>query len=116
MPLVSLKTSVALDKEKRKKLLAGLSKIVAEDTGKPVQFVMATVEQVDMVLGRDTSPSAFVDVRSIGALNRDVNASMSARIAGLLHDELGIEPDRAYLNFTDVKGSNWGAGGGVFGA
>ncbi|MBD3391707.1 MAG: hypothetical protein GF418_06575 [Chitinivibrionales bacterium] len=115
MPLLSLKTSAAIEDGQKTKLLGQLSKIVADDLGKPVQYVMVTIEQADIVHARDASPAAFVDVRSIGGLNADVNATMCGHVCLLLGEELGILPERVYMNFVDVPASSWGTNGGVFG-
>ena len=50
MPLLRLETSVALPEDKRKALLASLSKAVAETIGKPEQYVMVTASQVAMLM------------------------------------------------------------------
>jgi phenylpyruvate tautomerase PptA (4-oxalocrotonate tautomerase family) len=115
MPSISLKTSVRMGDDAKKKLLGALSQIIAEATGKPVQYVMAMVEQTDMVLARDMAPCAFADVRSIGGLDRGTNARISESVCGLLEKELGVAPSRVYLNFTELKGENWGFDSGVFG-
>ena len=59
--------------------------------------------------------AAFVDVRSIGGLTDDVNRKLSQKVSQLLHDSLGIPPNRIYLNFTDVPASHWGWNGNTFG-
>ena len=41
MPLLKIETTVVLTDDKRKALLAALSKIVAETIGKPEDYVMA---------------------------------------------------------------------------
>jgi hypothetical protein len=38
--------------------------------------------------------AAFVDVRSIGGLTRVVNRKLSQKVCQLLHDSLGIPPNR----------------------
>ena len=48
MPLLKLETTVVLTDDKQQALLASLSKILAETTGKPEQYVMVTANQVAM--------------------------------------------------------------------
>ncbi len=43
MPLLKLETTVALADDKKKALLAALSKIVAGTIGKPEQYVMVVI-------------------------------------------------------------------------
>ena len=115
MPLLKLETTVALSEEKRKTLLASLSKIVAEIIGKPEQYVMVAIGQAAMLMSGDPGDAAFVDIRSIGGLSRDVNRKLSQKTCFLLNEVLGISQNRIYLNFTDVEAGNWGWNGSTFG-
>ena len=107
MPLLKLETTVALTEDKRQALLASLSKIVAETIGKPQQYVMVTASQAAMQMSGSPGDAAFVDVRSIGGLTDEVNRKLSQKVSQLLHDSLGIPPNRIYLNFTDVQARHW---------
>ena len=115
MPLLKLETSAALPEDKRKALLASLSKAVAETIGKPEQYVMVTASQAAMLMSGKPGDGAFVDLRSIGGLSDEVNRKLSQQVCKLLKDSLGISPDRVYLNFTDVDAGNWGWNGSTFG-
>ena len=115
MPLLRLETSVALPEDKRKALLASLSKAVAGTIGKPEQYVMVTASQAATLMSGKPGDGAFVDLRSIGGLSDEVNRKLSQQVCKLLKDSLGISPDRVYLNFTDVEASNWGWNGSTFG-
>ena len=115
MPLLKLETTVALTEDKGKALLASLSQTVAEVIGKPQQYVMVAVSQAAIQMSGSPGEAAFVDVRSIGGLTGDVNRKLSQKVCQLLHDSLGIPPNRIYLNFTDVKASHWGWNGSTFG-
>jgi len=115
MPLISLKTSIKLQENKLEALLADMSKIVAESTGKPEQYVMAIVETADFMLGGYLSMAAFADVRGIGGVNREVNGKISERLCALLENRLEISPERVYINFTDIPAENWGWNGSTFG-
>src|SRR5215471_21766880 len=103
MPLLKLETTVVLSEDKRKGLLASLSKAVAGTIGKPEQYVMVTISQAAMVMSAKPGDAAFVDVRSIGGLSGEVNRKLAQQVCKLLSDSLGIAPDRVYLNFTDVN-------------
>jgi phenylpyruvate tautomerase PptA (4-oxalocrotonate tautomerase family) len=115
MPLLKLETTVALPEDKRKALLASLSKAVAGTIGKPEQYVLVTVSQTAMLMSGKAGDAAFVDIRSIGGLTDDVNRKLSQQICKLLNDSLGLPPDRVYLNFTDVEANHWGWDGSTFG-
>ncbi len=115
MPLLKLETSVAIPEDKRKSLLASLSKAVAGATGKPEQYVMVTVGQAAILMSGKPGAAAFVDIRGIGGLTGEVNRKLSQQLCKLLHESLEIGPDRIYLNFTDVEAGNWGWNGSTFG-
>jgi phenylpyruvate tautomerase PptA (4-oxalocrotonate tautomerase family) len=115
MPLLKLETTVALSDDKRKALLAALSKIVAETVGKPEQYVMVAASPAVMVMSGKPGDAAFVDLRSIGGLSEDVNRRLSEKLCRMLHESLGVLSNRIYLNFTDVAAANWGWNGQTFG-
>ncbi|HZQ45710.1 MAG TPA: phenylpyruvate tautomerase MIF-related protein [Verrucomicrobiae bacterium] len=116
MPLLKLETTVVISEDKRKALLGSCSKMVAETIGKPEHYVMVSiVEHAAMLMSGRAGDAAFVDLRSIGGLTKDVNRKLSQQICKLLNDSLGIPPDRIYLNFADVDAANWGWNGSTFG-
>jgi phenylpyruvate tautomerase PptA (4-oxalocrotonate tautomerase family) len=115
MPLLKLETTVVLTEDQRQALLASLSKTVSETIGKPQQYVMVAASQAAMQMSGSPGNAAFVDVRSIGGLTGDVNRKLSQKVCQLLHDSLGIPPNRIYFNFTDVQASHWGWNGNTFG-
>src|SRR5450759_5244557 len=108
MPLLRLETTVVVSDEKRKGLLASLSKIVAEAIGKPEDYVMVTVIPAAILMSGKPGDAAFVDLRSIGGLDDDVNRKLSQEVCRLLNEILGVPQNRIYLNFTDVPASHWG--------
>ena len=115
MPLLKLETTVVLTDDKRKALLAALSKIVAETIGKPEDYVMVSVNPAAILMSGKPGEAAFVEVRSIGGLGGDVPRNLSRKICSLLGDSLAIPQNRVYLNFIDVVAGNWGWKGGTFG-
>ncbi|MBK7543461.1 MAG: hypothetical protein IPP10_17155 [Candidatus Competibacteraceae bacterium] len=115
MPLLTLQTSVRLSNQQRYNLLAPLSKIVSECTGKPERYVMVAVSEAAMLMDGADTPAAYADIRSIGGLNNAINRQLSERICALLQEQLDISPARVYLGFTDVSAENWGWDSGTFG-
>ena len=115
MPLLKLETTVDLSEDKRKALLASLSKAVADTIGKPEQYVMVVASPAAMLMSDAAGDAAFVDLRSIGGLTDDVNRTLSQKLCGLLSATLGIPQNRIYLNFTDVEAGRWGWNGKTFG-
>ena len=115
MPLLKLETTVVLSEDKRKALLASLSKTVGETIGKPEQYVMITLQSSDILFGGQADAAAFADVRSIGGLDSETNARLAREVSQILHQALGIPPARVFLNFTNVEAGNWGWNGDTFG-
>jgi phenylpyruvate tautomerase PptA (4-oxalocrotonate tautomerase family) len=76
---------------------------------------MVAVGQAAMLMSGNPGDAAFVDVRSIGGLTKEVNRKLSQKVCKLLNDSLGVPEDRVYLNFTEVKASDWGWNGSTFG-
>ena len=115
MPLLKLETTVALTDDKRQALLASLSKVLAETTGKPEDYVMVTASQAAILMSGKPGDAAFVDIRGIGGLTGDVNRQLSQKVCRLLNESLGVAQDRIYLNFTELEAGNWGWKGNTFG-
>ena len=115
MPLLKLETTVAIPEDKRKGLLSSLSKTLADTIGKPEQYVMVTASSVAMLMSGNSGDAAFLDVRSIGGLNGEVNKVLSQKLCNLLNQSLGIAPNRIYMNFTNVEPGNWGWNVSTFG-
>jgi phenylpyruvate tautomerase len=115
MPLLKLETTVTLSDDKKKALLASLSKIVAETIGKPEQYVMVVVNPAAIIMSGKPGEAAFADIRSIGGLGGEVNRQLSQKVCRVLTDTLGVPSNRVYLNFTDIEAGNWGWNGSTFG-
>jgi phenylpyruvate tautomerase len=115
MPLLKLETTVVLSEDKRKSMLASLSKAVAGATGKPEQYVMITISQAAIMMSGKPGDAAFVDIRGIGGLSGEVNRKLSQQVCKLLTDSVGAPAERIYLNFTDIDAGNWGWNGSTFG-
>lgn len=117
MPLIELDTSCELaDAGKRQQVVGALSRLAAEGTGKPEQYVMACVrDKVAMTMGGQPGPCALVTVKGIGGLNKAVNQGLAGKISQLLQKELAIPADRVYITFQEFQASNWGWNGKTFG-
>ena len=117
MPLIELDTSCEVaDAGKRQTLVAGLSRLVAEGTGKPEQYVMACVrEKVAMVMGGGAGPCAMVTIKAIGGLSKAVNQGLAGKISQMLQKELSIPADRVYITFEELAADHWAWNGKTFG-
>lgn len=117
MPLIELDTSCELHGADEKRALAeALSRLTAEGTGKPEQYLMACVrDNVMMTMGGKAGPCALVTVKAIGGLNKAVNQVLAGRITELLQRELAVPADRVYITFTELAASHWAWNGKTFG-
>jgi phenylpyruvate tautomerase PptA (4-oxalocrotonate tautomerase family) len=97
MPLIQLDTSCSLsDPDMKQALAKKLSQIAAEASGKPEQYVMASIhDNVTMTMSGAADPCALVTVKAIGGLSKAVNQTFASKISQVLQKELGIPPNRS---------------------
>lgn len=114
MPLIKLEVSNVSD-EQCNNLLPALSKMLAEITGKPEKYVMATMSKTTPMMAGKPGLAAFADIRGIGGWTPVVNKKISRALCTLLKEHLQIPPDRVYMTFTDIPSANLGFNGGTFG-
>ena len=112
MPLIKILTSLP-EIESSQKLLDELSAELSNLTGKPGNYVMTLLQtNVKMTFADSTKPSCFVEIKSIGSLKPDL---MTQSISKIISDFTKIPSNRIYIEFDDVKASNWGFNGRTFG-
>jgi len=115
MPLIKIEVPTDLNDEQKATILKGASAIVSSNTGKPEQYVMATLSKSDFTMAGNTVQAALVDVRGIGGINSKNNAGITKDICSMMQTQLGIAPENVYVTFTDVPAQNWGHNGATFG-
>lgn len=108
MPFLKLSISELLPDHTHTALLKELSINVAKILGKPEAYVMVAIDHCAMVMGGQTGPAAFVDVRSIGGLNHELNRALSKAITELLSTHVQIPAERVFLNFQVFDAAFWG--------
>ncbi len=114
MPYLKLSTNVTINNDNSKELLTRLSKVIAQETGKPESYVMVAAEQNDAMLFAGTDqPLAYLECKSIG-LSANQAKSLSAAISQILNDELKINSNRVYIEFSNAPGNFWGWNGSTF--
>lgn len=115
MPLLKIAFSFPIDSEAvRERLLHAGTRAVVEVMGKPEQFVMVLCEREPMAFGDSTDPCAFLELRSIGGLDDEVNAALSARLCAMMREVAEVPEDRVFVNFVDMARADWGWNGGTF--
>ncbi len=114
MPYLMIQTNLPLGKKAERAILKNASTLVAELLGKPESFVMVALESdTAMLFAGSDDPVAFLELKSIGLAARKTK-DLSEALCKLIEGHLGIERDRVYVKFIDVKGSMWGWKGDTF--
>ena len=113
MPFIQINTSSKSVVENLDSFQKDISKMIADLTGKPENYVMTVIQKDSKITfaGSD-EPCCFVSVKSIGSLNP---SSMSKSLCELIASKTNINVNRIYIEFNDVKASNWGFNGSTFG-
>ena len=113
MPFIQINTSSKSILEDDDVLQKDISKMVADLTGKPENYVMTMVQRdTKMTFAGSDEPCCFIKVKSIGSLTP---SSMSKSLCELISSKTNINKNRIYIEFIDVKASNWGFNGSTFG-
>lgn len=114
MPYLLIKTNVTPAAGAGQRLLQQASRQVARALGKPEDYVMVALEHsCPMLFAGSDAPLAYLELKSIG-LPKAGTAELSALLAHLLHEGLGIAADRVYIEFADAAGPLWGWNGATF--
>lgn len=114
MPYLKIQTNVPVDEDTRRNLLTRASQTVSGLLGKSERYVMVTVQPAqDMVFAGSDAPLAYLELKSIG-LPESATADVSKGLCELMQSELGIPPDRVYIEFADAPRKMWGWNGGTF--
>jgi phenylpyruvate tautomerase len=114
MPYLKIQTNEALAAEQTAALLPRASRLVAELLGKPERYVMvAMVADTPMLFAGGDAPAAYLELKSIG-LPESLTGKLSAGLCSLMHEALGIDPERVYIEFHDAARAMWGWNGGTF--
>tara|TARA_Y100001968_G_scaffold191641_1_gene175569 strand:- start:916 stop:1257 length:342 start_codon:yes stop_codon:yes gene_type:complete len=113
MPLIQITTSARSIVEEDDLLLIDVSKMIAELTGKPEDYVMTMIQRdTKMTFAGSNEPCCFIIVKSIGSLSPSL---MSKSLCELISYKTNINTNRIYIEFIDVKASNWGFNSSTFG-
>ena len=112
MPFIQINTSSKSVLEDNL-LQKEISKIVADLTGKPESYVMTMIQSNSkMTFAGSDEPCCFIKLKSIGSLNPSL---MSKSLCELIASKTNIKSNRIYIEFIDIKATNWGFDGSTFG-
>ena len=113
MPFIQINTSSKSVVGNDDLLQKDISKMVADLTRKPENYVMTILQRdIKMTFAGSDEPCCFIKVKSIGSLTP---SSMSKSLCELVSSKTNINTNRIYIEFMDVKASNWGFNSSTFG-
>lgn len=114
MPYLKIETNVVLDSAGEKALASRLTQLAAELTGKPERWVMVrAVCAAALVFGGEDTPAAFVEFKNIG-LSAEACPRLAEALCEFLRAEIGVRPDRVYIEFKDLDRGMFGWKSGTF--
>lgn len=113
MPMIEVKTTVALTKEKRDILKSELGKAISI-MGKTESYLMISLEdKIDLYFGgKKLQNGAFIQVKVLGNVNAAQSNQMSSKICEILQKELSIPGSSIYITYSGFE--NWGWNGSNF--
>ena len=114
MPYLKIQSNQPVESTRVATLIAQASKIVAQELGKPENYVMVALEPpLPMVFAGDDAPTVFMELKSIG-LSEAQTPKLSAALCNLIKEQLGVNADRVYIEFADAPRRMWGWNGATF--
>lgn len=115
MPYLKLNTNIDIMQEQTQPLLNQLSQLLAAETGKPERYVMVEINSGRLMLFAGTpEPLAFFECKSIGLTSQQAR-SLSSSLSQLVKKQLGIMPERIYIEFINCPPELFGWNGSTFG-
>ncbi len=113
MPFIQINTSSKSVVDNHDLFQKDISKMVADLTRKPEDYVMTMIQRdTKMTFAGSDEPCCFIKVKSIGSLKP---STMSKSLCELIASKTNINMNRIYIEFIDVKATNWGFNGSTFG-
>jgi len=108
MPYLFIQTNQTFDEMHCQSVLQKSSKTVAKFLGKPESYVMVAVQAgVPMVFAGNNQPAAYLQLKSLG-LPESSTADFSKILCELIQNELDINPNRIYIEFSNPERHLWG--------
>jgi len=114
MPYLKIETNKSLNEAAVQALLKKSSAFTATLLGKPEKWIMVSLLQgAPMMFDGSIDPAAYVELKSI-SLTEEACGALSKSLCGFLLAELGVSPERVYIEFWSINGRMFGWNGGTF--
>lgn len=108
MPYLSIQTNAEPEVTAQQDLLALASRTVAEVLGKPESYVMIALQTATpMCFAGNQTPAAYLQLKSLG-LPETRTGQLSDALCSLVAEQLGIPPERIYIEFSSPDRRMWG--------
>lgn len=114
MPTLRILTNARVPQEDRAGLLGRASRALSKMLGKPESYCLVVLEDGrDLLFGGTEAPAAYLELKSLG-LPEGETARYSHALCVLMEGELGIPPDRIYIEFASPSPHLFGWNGDTF--
>ncbi len=114
MPYLKVCTNLNMDEDEKNEFLKQASDTVSQLLSKPERYVLIEIESDQYLsMSGSTEPAAYVELKSIGLPEKDT-AGFSADLCDFLKQALGLDPERIYIEFTNIPRHLWGWNRGTF--
>ena len=114
MPYFSIKTNQPIEQASNRDLMKKTSAFIAELLGKPESYVMIAIKpETPLIFAGSDEPTAFVRLKSIG-LPKERCTEYSEKICGFVERELGVAPNRVFIDFKVLEREMFGWNGKTF--
>lgn len=109
MPFIQTKLNIRLTPEKEANIKEKLGRAIALFPGKSEYWLMLQFEDNCRLWfrGYNSFPIAMVEVKLFGGAEAAVSEKMTAEICRILSEELEIQPDHVYVNYTFSETWGW---------
>ena len=116
MPFFHVATNVTIETSERERVAREASRRIAAMLGKPESYMMVRIEtDQELIFGGSNDPACFVWLKSLG-LPHEQTEKMSQEVCDFVHQELGIAPERVYIEFSSPERHMWGFNRTTFGS
>ena len=114
MPMISIKTNVAISEEQELTLKSELGKAISILSGKSEQWLMLSLEDKCRLYfkGDNSKPIAYVEVKVFGKIDYSQSNKLTAKIWEIFDNVLGIDASNVYIKYEEVD--MWGWNGSNF--
>jgi len=108
MPYIKIETNTTLDRIQARDFIKKASAYIAAILDKPEHWIMLTFhDRVFLLFNGNDKPAAYIEMKSIGLMEGSC-AGLSEKICDFITGELGIPPERIYIEFWDINGKMFG--------